>query len=228
MAESAASSLAPALPPSAMGRRWVLERLGSFIGIAPLGVWTTVHLWNNLSAFAGPLAWSDAVTHHENLAGGYAGFVAVLTFLIWHAVWGLQRLLTARPNASPYLGNWRYWLQRLSGIGLLLFLGAHIFLAKLQPLFETGRPEPFADLAAHMAHNPPTLAVYLLGVLGIAYHLGNGVSNFLFSFGLVSSQRGLRSATWVSALLFGALAAVGLAAIYAVFVAGQPYPTPID
>lgn len=226
MAPSTAAALD--LPPAALGRRFLLDRVGSLIGIAPLGLWTTVHLWNNLAALDGAAAWSASVTHHENVTGGYAGFVALVAFLVWHTVWGLQRLLHASPNAAPHLGNVRYWLQRLAGIGLLLFLGAHLYLAKLDPLLHTGRPETFNDIAAHMAHHLPTLLVYLLGVLGIAFHLGNGLWSFSFSFGLVSSQRGLRTLTWLSGAFALFLLAVGWVAVYALWHAGQPLPTPLD
>jgi succinate dehydrogenase / fumarate reductase, cytochrome b subunit len=219
---------ASSLPPSILGRRWIFERVGSLLGILPLGVWTTVHLWNNLSAFSGAEAWSAAVTRHQNGAGGYAGAVALLVLLSWHTLWGLKRILRGQPNAQPYVGNARFWLQRLSALGLVLFLGAHIYLAKLQPLIQHGTGEPFDDIAAHMAHHPPTLVVYILGVLGIAYHLGNGLWSFLFSFGGVSSQRGFQVSTWLSALFFAFLLVVGWAAVYALWQAGQPLPIPID
>lgn len=224
-ANAAAPSLAT---PAVAGRRFAFAKLGSFIGLIPLGVWTAVHLWSNLAAFDGATRWSENVTHHANRLGELFGLSALVLFILWHTLWGLRRMRAGKPNAQPYFGNLRWWLQRLSALGLLGFLGAHVYLAKLEPLLETGRPEPFQDLAAHMAHNPPTLIVYILGIAAIAYHLGNGLWNFSFSFGLLTSQRGLKWGTWVAALVVVALLIVGWLAVFALWQAGQPFPVPAD
>ncbi|MHB8420975.1 MAG: succinate dehydrogenase/fumarate reductase transmembrane subunit [Myxococcales bacterium] len=223
-----ADAAAQTLPPAAASRSYLLGKLGSFIGLVPLGAWATVHLWNNLAAFGGPVRWSNNVTRHPNRVGELLGLSALILFILWHTVWGLSRVAKAKPNGQPYLGNWRWWLQRVSALGLLLFLGAHLYLAKIEPLLKTGRPETFQDLAAHMAHNPPTLIVYILGIAAIAYHLGNGLWNFSFSFGLITSQRGLKWGTWVAALVVIALLIVGWLAVFALWQAGQPFPTPAD
>jgi succinate dehydrogenase / fumarate reductase, cytochrome b subunit len=225
---SANAAVQPIASPVAAGRSHLFSKLGSFIGLVPLGLWTTVHLWNNLAAFAGARAWSESVTHHTNPATDKLGLTALLLFILWHTVWGLGRMKASSPNAQPYLGNWRWWLQRLSALGLLAFLGAHLYLAKLEPLMRTGQPETFADIAAHMAHNPPTLIVYILGIAAIAYHLGNGLWNFSFSFGLITSQRGLKWGTWVAALVVIALLIIGWLAVFALWQGGQPFPTPAD
>ncbi len=221
-----ATSTLPA--PAALSRRYVLEKLGSFIGLIPLGLWTAVHLWNNLAAFGGAQRWNESVTHHANPTGELVGLGALIFFVLWHTIWGITRMKKAKPNGQPYLGNWRWWLQRVSAVGLLFFIGAHLVLAKFEPLFETGRPETFQDIAAHMAHHPPTLIVYVLGIAAIAYHLGNGLWNFSFSFGLLTSQRGLKWGTWIAALVVVALLVVGWLAVYALWQAGQPFPVPAD
>ena len=53
-------------------------RLGSFLSIAPLGVWTVAHLWNNLSAFSGKDAWEASVTRYSHPFSEVAAFVIVL------------------------------------------------------------------------------------------------------------------------------------------------------
>ncbi|HUB08826.1 MAG TPA: succinate dehydrogenase [Myxococcales bacterium] len=225
---SATAAAQPLASPAAAGRSYLFSKLGSFIGLVPLGVWTTIHLWNNLAAFAGARAWNENVTHHPNRIGELFGLSALVLFILWHTVWGLSRMKASSPNGQPYLGNWRWWLQRISAVGLLLFLGAHLYLAKLEPLMKTGRPETFEDIAAHMAHHAPTLIVYILGIAAIAYHLGNGLWNFSFSFGLITSQRGLKWGTWAAALVVIALLIIGWLAVFALWQAGQPFPVPAD
>src|SRR5258708_15009355 len=64
-------------------------RLASALAIAPLGVWTTMHLWNNLSAFHGPDAWQAAVTEYPHpFAQALTGIIVLLPLAI-HVVWGI-------------------------------------------------------------------------------------------------------------------------------------------
>ena len=65
--------------------------------------------------------------------------------------------------------------------------GAHLWLAMLQPRLVEGHAETFADLAEHMHFHAPTLVVYVLGILGVAYHLANGLQTFCMGWGIVSA-----------------------------------------
>src|SRR5687767_6693254 len=97
-------------------------RLGSLLAVAPLGVWTVLHLWNNLAVFRGGAAWEDAVTHHAHPLSQFFTALLVMVPLLIHAVWGLARLKSSRPNGRytlTFFGNLKYVLQRLSAIGLL-------------------------------------------------------------------------------------------------------------
>ncbi len=225
---SADAATATALSPAAAGRQYTLAKIGSFVGLVPAGIWTAFHLWHQLAAFNGPDAWARSVTEFPNRDGELVGLGLLLLFIVWHIVWGFRRMRLGKPNGYQYLGNARWWLQRITALGLFFFIGAHVWLAKLEPLVETGRPETFQDLAAHMAHHAPTLFVYILGVAAVAYHLGNGLWNFCFSFGIVTSQRGLAWTTRVALLVVAVLLVIGWLAVYALWHAGQPFPAPLD
>jgi succinate dehydrogenase / fumarate reductase cytochrome b subunit len=204
---------------------FVRARLGSLLAIAPLGVWTVVHIWNNLSAFSGAGAWERSVTDYGHPIAFFASTVAALVPLVLHAVWGVGRLFTAKANVGRYrtFANLKYVLQRLSAIGLMLFLGAHLWKAMLEPRLMKGHAESFADIATMMRHHPPTLGVYVLGVLGVAYHLGNGLHTFMMGWGVVSSRAGLKRTEWVSILAFLVILAMGWGAIYALWDAGGAF-----
>ncbi len=197
-------------------------RLGSFLALVPLAVWTFIHVWNNLSAFSGPEAWQASVTTYSHPIAQLVTAVVVLLPLVLHSVWGLGRLLTSRPNnvRYGYVANLKYLLQRLSAVGVLLFLGAHLWLAMLKPRFMEGHAEAFADIAHEMRTHTPTLVVYLLGTLGVAYHLGNGLSTFAMGWGVVSSRRGLRHMNIVSWTAFLVLLAMCWGVIYALYRSG--------
>ena len=202
---------------------FIRARIGSLLAIVPLGVWTVVHLWNNLSAFKGPAEWQRDVTEYDHPLAFFASSVVVLLPLVLHTIWGIGRLVTVRPNnvRYKYFSNVRYTIQRLSAIGLLLFLGAHIWLAMLRPRITTNKPEPFADIAHEMHHHLPTLLVYVLGVLGVAYHLANGLHTFMMGWGIVTSRQALKKLEIIVWLAFIGLLGMGWAVVYALWEAGR-------
>ncbi len=198
------------------------SRVASVLAIAPLGVWTVVHIWRNLSAFQGADAWQSAVTRYPHPFAEALAAIIVLLPLVIHSVWGLGRLATSRPNNLRYrfYGNLKYALQRLSAVGLLLFLGAHIWLALLQPRLVQGHAEEFADLAQEMHFHTPTLVVYLLGTLAVSYHLADGVQTFCMGWGIVASRRGLQRLEGAALGLFALLLVMCWGAVYALWAAG--------
>jgi succinate dehydrogenase cytochrome b subunit len=214
---------APAPSPLVGQAAFTRARLASALAIAPLGVWSVAHLWHNLAAFQGGDAWQHAVTEYSSpVAEAVTGLVVLLPLAV-HTVWGLGRLLTTRPNNQRYryFANLRYLLQRLSAVGLLLFLGAHLWLAMLRPRLRAGHAEDFADIAHEMHTHRPTLVVYVLGVLALAYHLANGVETFAMGWGIVGSRRALNGGVFkVSMAIFVVLLVMGWAGVYALYAAG--------
>jgi len=210
--------------PSRPRAEFFRARLASAVAVLPLGVWTFVHLWHNLAALQGGEAWQRAVTQYSHPVAEAATGIVVLVPLAIHAVWGIGRLASSRPNISRYrsYGNLKYVLQRLSAAGVLLFLGAHLWLAFLKPRIEEGHPEVFAAIAEEMHFHTPTLVVYLLGTLGVAYHLANGMQSFCMGWGVVSSARALQRLEWATVALFVVLLAMSWAAVYALYAAGAP------
>ena len=198
------------------------SRLGSLLAVVPLGVWTVNHLWNNLSAFQGAAQWQADVTEYRHPLVFFASGTVALLPLVLHTIWGIGRLMSAKPNNVKYkfFANLKYAVQRLSAIGIMFFLGAHIWLALLHPRLTTGRPEPFADIAREMHHHLPTLAVYLLGTLGVSYHLANGLHSFAMGWGVVVSRRALKRLDAGVIGLFLVLLAMSWGAIYALWDAG--------
>lgn len=198
-------------------------RLGSVLAFAPLGVWTVIHLWNNLYAVRGGAAWEQAVTAYPHVGVQIATYAVVLVPLVLHAVWGGLRIAHSRPNNLRY--NWypnlKYLLQRLSAIGVLFFLGAHIWLAMLSPRINTGRGETFAAISHEMRFHLPTTIVYLLGTLGVAYHLANGLQTFLMKLGMRWPRRVGDKLEWPFLLIFVVLLAMAWTTIFAMWSAAS-------
>jgi succinate dehydrogenase / fumarate reductase cytochrome b subunit len=218
---SAADDVASS-PAKNAARIYLRSRLASALALAPLGVWTCLHLWHNLAAFRGAQAWQSAVTDYPHPVAQIATYVVVLAPLVIHLAWGLLRMIVMRPNnvAYGYYANLKFVLQRLSALGVLAFLGAHLWLALIRPRVIGGHAEVFADIASEMRFHTPTLVVYLLGTLGVAYHLANGVQTFGMKSGL-SWSRSLRDPRERPYLaLFLILLGMSWAAIYALWSAG--------
>jgi succinate dehydrogenase / fumarate reductase cytochrome b subunit len=214
--------MADIAPPLASTGSFYRARIASFLAIAPLGIWTALHLWDNLSAFGGAQAWEQSVTAARHPLHQALLVVVVLLPLVLHTVWGIVRLASFRPNNVRYgnYDNLKYLLQRLSAIGLLAFIGAHLWLAWAQPRFVEGRPEPFAEISHEMAHHTPTLVVYILGILAVSYHLANGIQTFAMGQGMVASAGALRRLEWVVYLTFAILLAMGWGSMFALWRAG--------
>ncbi|MFO0610080.1 MAG: hypothetical protein U0324_43375 [Polyangiales bacterium] len=204
------------------------SRLGSVLALAPLGVWTTWHLWENLSAWDGADTWQATVSQPGNTGTNTLVSVMVFAPLLIHTAWGFTRLKMTKPNGYKFFGNFKYLLQRLSALGLLGFLAAHVYLARIKPLTHEPGYETFEDLAAHMRHHPPTLVVYVLGVLGVAYHLANGVYTASFIYGLAASPRARRVMQVASLAFFAFLLAVGWGAVAGLFQGGANLAPPVD
>ncbi|HEX7667282.1 MAG TPA: hypothetical protein VF407_22275 [Polyangiaceae bacterium] len=211
---------------SARAASFVRSRLGSFLAVCPLAIWTVNHLWNNLSAFQGASEWEASVTHYPHPIAQLFTAIIVLLPLVLHIVWGVGRMLTSRPNNPSYnfYGNFKYALQRLTALGVLLFLGAHIWLAMLHPRLVEGGPEAFSDISHEMHFHGPTLAVYILGTLGVSYHLANGLGTFCMGWGVVSSKRALQKLDFIVIPVFLILLAMSWGVIYAMYQAGGGQP----
>jgi succinate dehydrogenase cytochrome b subunit len=211
--------------PRGTSTSFVWTRLGSLLAIVPLGVWTVNHLWENLSAFSGKQAWEVAVEDHPNPVAHWVTLVVVLLPLLLHTAWGLGRLRSSTVNLSRYstYGNLKYVLQRVTALGVLAFLGAHLWLALIQPRLVEGRPEPFEDIAREMHFHTPTLLVYILGTLGVAFHLGNGLTSFAWTWGIASGRKSLARVDRVAVGTFLVLLAFSWAIIYALYQAGGAF-----
>lgn len=217
---STAAAAAPSMASSRVA--FVRARLASALAIFPLGVWTVVHVWNNLASWSGAEAWQSSVTNHEHPAAVTLTSIVVLLPLLLHTLWGIGKMRASRLNNGSYryYANFKFLLQRLSAVGVLLFIGAHLWLAFLHPRLQLGHPETFADIASEMRHNTPTLVVYLLGTLGVSYHLANGAHSFLMAWGAIQSRASLRRLEGAALLFFAIMLAMSWGAIYGLWTAG--------
>jgi succinate dehydrogenase / fumarate reductase cytochrome b subunit len=201
--------------PHTIQRSFLFGKLFSLLGLIPLGGYVIVHLYQNLSSLQG----SEAFNQHLVESRSLPLIVPIAVLLLWvpivfHGFYGLFIASKARPRLGqyPFFGNVKYVLQRLSGIGLLLFIPAHIFKTRIEPGFWHSTLD-FAHMSEGL-HEPLTLTVYLLGVLGVAYHLANGVWQFSIGWGVATTTRGMQRMQILSYVLFALVLAMGYGAIW--------------
>jgi len=193
---------------------FLLRRLHSLLGLLPVGAFLIFHLWENSQSRFG------AEHYNEQVVAALKGmnylplmeiFVIALPVL-FHAGYGLVISIQMRPALVryPYSRNWLYWLQRISGIGILLFLLLHVGMTRIQGMWD---PSITDDLFAHMQAlltQPWMLGIYVLGLLLSVFHLANGLASMAIVWGLTTSVRAQRLFGWVCVLIGLLLAAMGL------------------
>lgn len=192
------------------------RKLFSFFGIVPLALYTVWHLSNNIYAVKGAAAF-DARLLEATRSPLYQPAIWLFVYLpfVFHAAVGLVITWKSSPNTAriPAFRNWKYLLQRVSAIGVLLFVPAHIYKTKIEPW-----RDHFQIDYAHMHEGmlePLTFAVYFLGMLGVAYHLANGVWLAGITWGVFRGPAGQRRGEWLSIAVGVVLLALAFGAIFA-------------
>lgn len=179
------------------------RRLHSLAGVVPIGLFVMVHLYNNSYSLLGAEAYDAHLVWVRGLPFMTVfEWVFIFIPILFHGFLGLAmtRRGTVQLRTAPYLGNARYILQRVSGIGVFLFVGAHVYKTRVEPWMH-GEVADFQHMAEAFSE-PITLVVYMAGLLGVAYHLGNGLWTFCITWGLTVSPRSQQVMTYVSILAF--------------------------
>lgn len=138
--------------------------------------------------------------------------------LIFHAVYGIVIVRTGMPNNSsyPYPKNWRYTLQRATGMIAFVFIFWHVFHmhgwihsdAWLKAvhgwggLFKAYNATSTAAAAMQASILVPIL--YTIGVLSCVFHLANGLWTFGITWGIWTTPLAQRRADY-ACIAFGVL-----------------------
>ena len=179
------------------------RRLHSLTGVVPVGLFVVIHLYNNSYALRGEQAYDAHLEWLRSLPlMTMFEWVFVYIPILFHGLLGLvmTRRGSVQVSSAPYFGNLRYILQRISGIGVFLFVGAHVYNTRFDPWLR-GEVADFRHMAEALSE-PLTLVVYMAGLLGVAYHLGNGLWTFCITWGLTVSSRSQKAMTYVALFAF--------------------------
>lgn len=209
---------------------FLLRRAHSLAGVLPIGGFLVLHLWTNAAALGGQARFDEAVDRIQRLpALGALEVLFIFVPLAFHAGYGVVLAREGRPNAGAYPlpANWRYILQRASGVVALLFVAGHLWELRAQKLlFGLGPRAFYPTLAAHLSGawgGVAWIAIgYMLGVLACVYHFANGLYTASITWGLVVSSAARRRVGLATAGIGAVLGAVGVATILA-FATGTSF-----
>jgi succinate dehydrogenase / fumarate reductase cytochrome b subunit len=201
---------------AARGRTLTGKQVMSILGLVPLGAYVVAHLWTNMYSLAGAEAFdAKLVASRSSPALIFLEVFGLGLPIIAHTWIGIAILRTMRPNNTRYgtLRNLKYFLQRVAGVGVLLFLGAHVIKARILPAMSPVGHETWAGMHEALSE-PLTFGVYALGLLGISYHLANGLWGSSLTLGLAVTPRAQARMEWISAVAFVVLLAMCGLALY--------------
>jgi succinate dehydrogenase / fumarate reductase cytochrome b subunit len=211
---------------------FLARRLHSLSGVIPLGAFVVEHFYSNYQAVGpGGRARFDGVVQElqRNPVIIWLEIFAIALPLLYHAGYGILIAGQARYNsvAYSYRANWRFLFQRVTGVILIFYIGYHVWMTRLRPVFD---PQSFAQQQGLVTFNymhgylnerllgVPTWAFYIVGVLCACYHLANGLWGVLIHWGITVGPRAQRLSAYACAAFGVVLAALGLNSLFA-FVA---------
>ncbi len=197
------------------------RKLFSFTGIFPVGAFLAEHFWANSYALV-------SIAKYDETSRGLQQIpwrVPVEVLFIWlpilfHGSYGMYVWWKGKSNVLqyPWMSNWMYSMQRWTGIIAFAFIGWHVWIER----FLTEGKSNFAGVQ-HSLQNPYYLGFYVVGVLASSVHLGNGIWNFLFTWGLAATVRSQRSAAWLGAVVALVFSLVGMAIVLSIRFNWRPF-----
>ena len=199
---------------------FLIRRLHSLSGLIPVGAYMVVHLMTNASVLAGTETFQRNVDTIHSL-GPLLPFVEwtfIFIPILFHAIFGVVIIAGGMPNTGnyPYGSNIRYTLQRATGIIAFVYILYHVWhLHHYGAHVGGGNFDPeFASSSTALALQSFTAkAFYVVGMLSCVFHLANGLWTMGITWGVWTSSRAQRRASWVCTVFGIGLACVGLSAM---------------
>lgn len=187
-------------------RGFYSRKIHSLLGVIPLGAFFLEHMITNFSAVEGGAeGFTDSVLWLNSLPLVF--FLEL--FLIWlpllyHGVYGLYIAYQAKPNVGRYNleRNWRYTLQRITGVITFIFVIWHVFETRFQVALGNVEHEELGGVMHGVATSPLMLAFYIVGIISACFHFANGLWSFLISWGITVGPRSQRISSYVCMGLF--------------------------
>jgi len=201
---------------TAIRRQFFLRRLHSLTGILPIGLYVLVHLGINSFAASGVESYNQIAEFLESLPYLLAIEIPFIWLpILYHSGYGIYIHATGRPNPFQYAypNNWMYWIQRWSGVVTLVFIGWHFWQTRLANYLD-GQVIEF-QMMADIFSDPRWVVFYVVGLVAVSFHLGNGLRTFLLTWGVAVGDRSRRRIAMLCAAFGAFILILSLATIRA-------------
>ncbi len=222
----------PSLRPSFLARNdFLIRRLHSLSGLVPVGGFMVVHLLANASVLESPAAFQSNVYKIHSLGSllPVVEWAFIFIPILFHAIIGMVIVAGGMPNSNQYryAANYRYTLQRATGMLAFVFIMLHVF--HMHGWFHADRwlenvvhplggaqfkPYNAASTGGLALQSYVWVAVYVVGVLSCVYHLANGLWTMGITWGVWTSAKAQARASVVCSVLGLLLAAVSMGGLF--------------
>jgi len=209
---------------------FLIRRLHSLSGLIPVGAYMVVHLIVNASLLNGPGTFQSNVNQIHSLGKllPLVEWAFIFLPIIFHAVVGVWIVATGKSNTNAYRysANWRYTLQRITGVIAIFFIFFHVF--HLHGWFHAewwksnvAEPLGMGQFRAYNASSSLAMAMsgyfwpvfYFLGITASVFHLANGVWTMGITWGVWITPKAQRNASMACAIGGLLLFVVGMSAL---------------
>jgi len=187
---------------------FVFRRLHSLSGIIPVGVFCIVHLFTNFQIMIQQIPFIKDLFNEADIFQHEVDFIHSMPALLFveiglwsaigfHAILGIAYTIGGKSNTTHYKyeKNYRYTLQRVTGIIALIFIFVHVATLRWRwnlggwftPFYAhgpNGEPLVTATTAYALQAHWLVSAFYLIGALGVVYHWANGLWTAAITWGV--------------------------------------------
>jgi len=225
------------LGPSGGSYDFLIRRLHSLTGVIPVGIFLTMHLCTNslVALSRGGVDYYQLSVNRFHALGPLLVPLEVFGILLpiaFHGLLGLKIWWESQPNVGryPYWCNFRYTLQRITGVIVFAFILMHLWhmhwLGEHMPgdhgaMFD---PKVATATAAYALQAKAwwTVPAYAIGIACACYHFATGLWTFMITWGITVGERSQDRMGYVCAGVGAILLVIGITAQ----VALMTWPTP--
>lgn len=181
---------------------FVLRKLQSLSGFLPLCIFLLFHVVANATAMIGP----DVYFQFIGIMGSIPWIIVLEVLIIFlpllvHGLMGLYIVFTGRNNPAKYsyFRNWMFFLQRISGLVIFLFLIYHVITIKF---FSDHSAATMMINLYEQFHSPIFGAFYIITLICVSFHVCNGLWGFCVNWGILPGMRAQRVFGKICIVLF--------------------------
>ncbi|MFE4713492.1 MULTISPECIES: succinate dehydrogenase cytochrome b558 subunit [Paenibacillus] len=187
-------------------RGFYSRKIHSLLGVIPLGGFFLEHMLTNFSAVEGGASgFTDSVLWLNSLPlVFFLELFGIWLPLLYHGVYGLYIAYQSKPNLNRFKleRNWRYTLQRVTGVITFIFIVWHVFETRFQVTLGNVKHEELGGLMHNIVTQPLLLTFYIIAIVAASFHFANGLWSFLISWGITVGPRSQRVSSVICLGLF--------------------------